>query len=366
MPPLTSTLWPLEPHTRAKHDILMRYLEAWFPILGQSSHPTVIYIDGFAGPGLYSNAAPGSPVLALRAALQHQARMRTTVYFYFVERSAKRAATLREVIAGFTLPAQFKVSIKSGVSFEEAFSSICQTHRPLPPTFAFIDPFGWTGVPFRVISEILNFQSCEVMVTFMYEEVNRFISLASQDNNFDEFFGTSDWRQVLDMSDPRSRTVFLHNLYQAQLRRRGRAKYVRSFEMRNSQDVTDYFLFYATNSLLGLKKMKASMWKVDRSGEFTFSDATDPNQLTLFGSTPDFKALSDAIRLEFSGRVATVREIEEYVLEQTAFRETHYKAQVLRKLERMHPPLLEVINPPPTRRIGTYADVDLKLKFLVE
>jgi hypothetical protein len=36
--------------------------------------------------------------------------------------------------------------------------------------------------------------------------------------------------------------------------------------MSNSRDVTDYFLFYATNELLGLKKMKEAMWKVDESG----------------------------------------------------------------------------------------------------
>lgn len=29
MPAPKTTLWPLEPHTRAKHEILRRYLEAW-------------------------------------------------------------------------------------------------------------------------------------------------------------------------------------------------------------------------------------------------------------------------------------------------------------------------------------------------
>ena len=30
--------------------------------------------------------------------------------------------------------------------------------------------------------------------------------------------------------------------------------------MRNAQDVTDYYLFYAMKSLRGLKKMKEAMW----------------------------------------------------------------------------------------------------------
>jgi hypothetical protein len=37
----------------------------------------------------------------------------------------------------------------------------------LPPTFAFIDPFGWTGVPFQLIKEILANKSCEVLFNFM-------------------------------------------------------------------------------------------------------------------------------------------------------------------------------------------------------
>lgn len=29
------TIWEIEPHTQAKHEILRRYLSAWFPILGK-------------------------------------------------------------------------------------------------------------------------------------------------------------------------------------------------------------------------------------------------------------------------------------------------------------------------------------------
>ncbi len=38
-------------------------------------------------------------------------------------------------------------------------------------SFASIDPFGWKGVPFSVIKMIMGFQSCEVLVNFMYEEI---------------------------------------------------------------------------------------------------------------------------------------------------------------------------------------------------
>jgi hypothetical protein len=57
------TIWPIEPHTSAKHQILRKYLDAWLPIVG-TYNKRIIYIDGFAGPGEYageSRARPSSP-----------------------------------------------------------------------------------------------------------------------------------------------------------------------------------------------------------------------------------------------------------------------------------------------------------------
>ena len=47
------TIWPLEPHTKAKHEILKYYLGAWFPILAKGSG-RIVYIDGFAFLGYYA------------------------------------------------------------------------------------------------------------------------------------------------------------------------------------------------------------------------------------------------------------------------------------------------------------------------
>jgi three-Cys-motif partner protein len=54
----------LEPHTRAKHEILKRYLQAWMVILSQGRFPEILYIDGFAGPGQYEGGEAGSTTSA--------------------------------------------------------------------------------------------------------------------------------------------------------------------------------------------------------------------------------------------------------------------------------------------------------------
>jgi three-Cys-motif partner protein len=356
------TIWPLEPHTRAKHEILKRYLQAWMVILSQGKFPEILYIDGFAGPGQYEDGEAGSPIIALDTALGVKPALTARVHFLFVEERDDRATHLRQQVALRTLPANFSVIVEGGITFEAAFSrrysSFVRSGR-LMPTFAFIDPFGWTGAPFSLVKQILAQRSCEVFVNFMYEEINRFIGLPDQVANFNSFFGTEDWKRCIGGLDRRIRNRCLHDLYLRQLH--AGAKYVRSFEMSNARDVTDYYLFYATNELLGLKKMKEAMWKADESGEFRFSDATDPNQLVLFEKAPKLPALEAQLLTTFSGREVSVGDIEAFVLTETAFRESHYKG-ILKALE-TEKTLLTVINAPPGRRTGTFADKSMRVRF---
>jgi hypothetical protein len=162
----------------------------------------------------------------------------------------------------------------------------------------------------------------------MYEEINRFLGHRDQPANFDQFFGTEKWREGLQLGLPSDRNRFLHDLYLRQLKEVAGAKYARSFQMRNASGLTDYFLFYATNNLLGLQKMKEAMWRVDESGEFMFSDATDARQLLLIGKEPRYDVLEKQLRDRFRGRVITRSEVENFVLAETPFRETHYQARV--------------------------------------
>ena len=153
----------------------------------------------------------------------------------------------------------------------------------------------------------------------------------------------------------------LHDLYLRQLHSDAGAAHVRSFEMSNARDVTDYYLFYATNELLGLKKMKEAMWKANESGEFNFSDATDPNQLVLFEKAPNFPVLQGHLLAAFSGTDVSVGDIEKFVLTETAFRETHYKG-ILKSMEK-ETGQLKVISAPAGQKIGTYGDSGIVVRL---
>lgn len=45
----------------------------------------------------------------------------------------------------------------------------------LAPTFAFVDPFGWSGAPMDVMADLLR-PRCELLFTFIYDQTSRFIN----------------------------------------------------------------------------------------------------------------------------------------------------------------------------------------------
>ena len=128
------------------------------------------------------------------------------------------------------------------------------------------------------------------------------------------------------------------------------------------KNVVDYYLFYATNNVLGLKKMKEAMWGVGEAGEFRFSDATDQNQGVLFENYTNFDVLKRQIIQRLRKQDMTVGEIDEFVLTETVFLERHYK-KVLKQLE-CDERVIEVINPPWKRRAGNYKNSSLILRFI--
>jgi three-Cys-motif partner protein len=359
------TVWDLDPHTAAKHMILRRYLQAWLPILSRR-HERVLYLDGFAGPGIYSEGEPGSPIIALRTAIGFTPRITTDLLFLFIEADRPRYESLQREVAKLTLPSNIHVQLEYGKCNETmnaVLDGVDQKGQHLIPTFAFLDPFGFSHTPFSLIKRIVRHPRCEVLITFMYEEINRFLSQQDQPDNLDNLFGTPDWRTAAALEVPKERKGFIHSLYKRQLETDAGISYVRSFEMVNRGNRTDYFLFFGTKSLKGLMKMKEAMWKVDVASGLQFSDATDPDQVLVFTNEPNFGEVKALLVRQFKGRTASIEEIEEYVLVDSPYRETHYKRQVLKPMEDSLPPGLVVRESPPGRKKGQFP-AGTKVEFL--
>ncbi|MFN2598366.1 MAG: three-Cys-motif partner protein TcmP [Pyrinomonadaceae bacterium] len=109
----SETIWELDPHTVAKHEILRLYLQAWFPILS-THHQRVIYVDGFCGPGRYKGGEPGSPIIVLKLAATHIKALTADIIFWFIDERKDRIEHLELELSQLTLPPNFKVTPTHG------------------------------------------------------------------------------------------------------------------------------------------------------------------------------------------------------------------------------------------------------------
>jgi len=328
-----NTIWAIEAHTSAKHRILRKYLDAWLPILG-TYNKRIVYLDGFAGPGRYTGGEPGSPIVALEAAVTHQAKPPGELVFLFIEKSTDRADRLESEIAKLKLPLSFRVKVERGNFADklgETLDELDGTSGPIAPTFALIDPFGFSGIPYTLIQRLLSKNKCEVLVTVMVDSINRWLEHPGENIKayIVETFGTDEAIKIAEGAG--DRVAELKNLYHRQLGKV--ARFVRYFEMRDRNWRLVYYLFFASNNPVGHLKMKEAMWKVDPMGDFSFSDSTNANQKLLFNLDPSTAPLAADISAKFRGAgQIPVKRVEAYVQDYTAYLRKHM-GEALRQLE---------------------------------
>ena len=345
-------VWSIEPHTRAKHDLLSRYLKAWYPIIGRYSQRAV-FIDAFAGPGVYEDGSPGSPIIALRTLLDHSALgslSGCTFYFLFIESDKKRFAHLEAEIKKLdALPGNVQVMLRNSnfvTVAEELASLINDEKQGLAPTLAFLDPFGISGVPLNLIAQLLASDKCELFITFMADHLNRFARTGQIDRHCEELFGSDDYRNVRGMTA-------LIDLYERQLHDVAKFTYVREFEMLRTDGHPAYYLIHATRSEKGVGKMKDAMWKVDPGSGFSFSDRHAGQGSLLVGDHVDTGPLRAALVANFAGKTASIEQLERFTLLETLYHpSSHLRRKTLALMEADDS--ISVINPGTKRRKGDY------------
>jgi len=222
------------------------------------------------------------------------------------------------------------------------------------PTFAFVDPFGFSDLPIASLCTLLRTGSCEVLFNFMYNDINRFFTFENEKHrkhlmmlfDFDEF-------PSVDGLGPTEREALLNQHIEAVFRRRGNFDYVRSFQMEGQTQRTLYSLFFATHRIEGLEIMKDVMWKIDPVEGRRFSDRVS-DQLTLFEGEPDYGKLKRLVleRLAISSAKSPV--LMDFVTVETDFRSAHLKSNVLKPLE--NEGVIVVASPNPNRRKGTFPE----------
>jgi three-Cys-motif partner protein len=377
------TMWSADPHTLAKHAILQRYLQAWFPILTRQASAAarryrnapereVLFVDGFAGPGEYTNGKEGSPVIALKAALDHSTPFPIPVRMLFIEERPDRFQHLQSVLVPHLERATKSLNIRAIEPRPGDCDSILNTMLDdcekksisFGPALAFLDQFGYGAVSMSLISRILKFGQCEVFSYLDYKDMNRWIGDPNKASAFTRAFGGEEWRGAVKLPERQRRRLLLDK-YKLALKdpNRGNARYVTSFSMFDKDSQPLYWLIFCTNNLRGLEEMKKAMWAVDKTGEFRFSDKDDPHQLLLFSERYNDIWLANELVTKLAGKTMSAYRVKEYVLTDTP---CYLFKAALKSLEVGKERRVKVVKQPPGRKPGTYTDEELdeiELKF---
>ena len=322
--------WIYKEHTRVKHELLDKYLGGWLSILGQW-HRRLIIVDGFAGRGEYADGSEGSPIIILRKAAELIKIGRVgEVVCAFVEKDAANYANLEDTL-------RTKVSASPGVkiygpvndSFENtARGMISSVNGHMAPSFWFIDPFGFTGMSFDILREIMALSRSEVFITLMLRDIGRFLSHPDLDATFDRLFGTREWRTIVYSGQAgETKEKELLNLYVAQLRSIGCK--VTFFRVCMDEKVqTLYYMVHATKHARGRLLMKDVVHGQGANGIFAYLGPQDEAarlQGTLLHEDP-IPALKESLLVRMAGRTASFEALRNECCDDDELRDPEYRA----------------------------------------
>jgi three-Cys-motif partner protein len=321
-------LWPRDPHTAAKHTLLRRYLSAWFPIMAkQFRGDGITFLDGFAGPGEYTNADESSPVIAMAQA--HRSEVVTAgarTRLVFIEDDQRRVEHLKSLLdrrfPQAYRPATLISHVRHGKCAEVYESAVAEAGGWGGPVFANLDGWG-ADTHHEVVRRIAQQRSSEVLVTFKDQFFIRFAN--GEQEAGERVFGNSEWRSV-DQLPTQGKKPFLLGLYRKRLHYAG-FTHVLTFEMVDEGGHSLY-LFFGTTSEIAVSKFKDGLWEVDGITGQRFRDPRDPGQMSFDILRPDFSPLATSVLALLDQGERSLADLCRFALLETIYKETHVKPVV--------------------------------------
>lgn len=308
--------WVYHTQTEKKHHILKAYLQAWYPILA-SSQDRLLVVDGFAGRGRYTPIdgitaigdaeVEGSPLIMLKSLIEHThfgdkkydlAKVKEVV-FLFVEADPENHKLLSDALENYktTLP-EWPKNVKTRVShcrfentaengIDEYILERSEDDTLRQATFLFIDPFGFTGIPMKLVSRLCQYRprhNVELLFNFMSDYIIRAAGETSQESNMTKLFGvnSTEWRSFRNGKFAEDSTVqVLVDYFVSQLKERAAFKYIKPIEMKRQDGTHIYNLLHASQHFKGVTTMKDVMWRVDEAAAKDLCSRSKPIEVLL-------------------------------------------------------------------------------------
>jgi three-Cys-motif partner protein len=321
--------------TELKHKVLRDYFDKWVKILGVGCSGKLNYIDGFAGLGAYCKDGQihyGSPVIAAEV-IKNNGRFVSHSILTLIDVNERILDNLHNVLdyKGLTKSEQIKIQFINA-DFNQAINQTMLANGRLnnSPTFAFIDPFGFEGIHFETIKNIMEQTSKpEIVINFMYNAIGRFLKRSDLTGTFTRVFGTSEWKKVLEQPGDREENLVAY--YVSRLKKI--SKFVTPYRLTfPHKKRTYYYLIHLTNHYLGASIMKSSFAKFSAGRQEWLGDESAQTSLVdIFGMKA--KAIKELLVNKYNNQSISFKKIIIDNIDNTPYLESQFRDS-LKELEK--------------------------------
>jgi three-Cys-motif partner protein len=213
-------------------------------------------------------------------------------------------------------------------------------NQALPPTFSFVDPWGYKGVSLKLVRALTKDWGCDCVIFYNYNRINAAIANDLVQSEMCDLFTTEGLlrlRKRLDGCDPRMREYVIIEEQAYELRSAG-CTFVLPFRFTSpEQDRTSHYLLFVSKSAVGYKIMKEIMAKESSSHDdgvasFGYVPVQDDQLTLLFGFNRPLDSLGADLVERFCERELTVKQIFDLHNVGTPFVMPNYQS-ALKRLE---------------------------------
>ena len=301
-----------------KHMIIREYLNGWFPKLGHWSKK-VLYIDTHAGSGKFKTGQKGSPVVAIETFSKHISTGVCEVDCIFFEKRKEAAEDLKDELKqkNFSLN-NINYQVIPADSFEYLENLLNQNENKgtqFPPSFMFIDPFGFT-VPCELLKRLKSQPKSEILLNVMFRELDMSIRQTkitpAWEKKLNAIFGCEDWKDFKNIDNYEDRANAVAELFKKQIG----AKWGTKINMLSDNGSIRYFLLHLTDHDEGRALIKNVFWKCCPDGDWKIIKSESPGQMMLFGAKQNYSEIENWLLKELESGPVKWEELVRRVLTQ--------------------------------------------------
>lgn len=337
--------------SKVKASIVSEYFPKYCSIIVRKHVPEKIgYLDLFAGPGMYEDGNPSTPILIARNCLKDE-ELKNRVWMVFNDKCYSEQ--LKENFLKEFPEGTFKYKPHFGHSTVGESQEInnfivkntCKGRFNEQPSVLFIDPWGYKGIETNVLSQFLSYWGNELFIFINSKRINP----ALENDKFEEpmrcLFPNSYDKVKVEIRNKRTvseRLQFIiDNLgkeYEASLKSR---VYYTAFKFQEEDiETTSHFILHLTKNSRGFDLVKqiyndfANVGTVfDGINTYTFDvkKITNPVEELFDTNSENIDALKNMLLEEYKGRTITSYDLFEEHQQNCLYSRSHY-VKALRRL----------------------------------